>query len=136
MKASTVLLILLCLLPPRGLASSPAAMAPLPSLVLGSPPLPGDESIRGLCFATGFDTVESLVSFTLGWASNTQFNGGSDQEWQDFLDWLDEVKHELPPEGWHVKYLRDCGGDHERAALKFLDFAAEFVALRRKTPAS
>jgi hypothetical protein len=68
---------------------------------------------RGLWFATGFDTVESLVSFILGWASNTQFNGGEDQEWEDFLEWLDEVKHELPLEGWHVKYLRDCGGDHQ-----------------------
>ncbi|HEX5753948.1 MAG TPA: hypothetical protein VFZ09_47630 [Archangium sp.] len=91
---------------------------------------------RGLWFATGFNTVESLFSFILGWASNTQFNGGQEQEWEDFLEWLDEVKHELPLEGWHVKYLRDCGGDHERAALKFLDFAAEFVALRRKTPDS
>jgi hypothetical protein len=89
---------------------------------------------QGLWSVTGFDTVESLVSFTVGWASNTQFNGGSDQEWRDFWDWLRDVKHEMPPEGWHVKYLRDCDGDHERAALKFLDFAAEFVALRRKTP--
>jgi hypothetical protein len=89
---------------------------------------------RGLWSVTGFDTIESLVAFTIGWASNTQFNGGNDQEWRDFLDWLDEVKHESPYEGWHVKYLRDCDGDHERAALKFLDFAAEFVALRRKTP--
>jgi hypothetical protein len=42
----TVLLILLCLLPLRGLASAPAAVTSLPALVLGSPPLPGDESIR------------------------------------------------------------------------------------------
>ncbi|KFA88449.1 hypothetical protein [Archangium violaceum] len=42
----TALLMLLCLLPTRGLASSPAATTLLPSLVLGSPPLPGDESIR------------------------------------------------------------------------------------------
>ena len=91
---------------------------------------------RGLWSVTGGDTIDSLLSFTIGWASNTQFNGGNDQEWQDFLDWLDEVKHEMPYEGWHVKYLRDCGGDHERAALKFLDLAAEFVALRRKNPDS
>lgn len=39
-------LILLCLLPLRGLASAPAAVTSLPALVLGSPPLPGDESIR------------------------------------------------------------------------------------------
>ncbi|WNG57061.1 hypothetical protein F0U59_21550 [Archangium gephyra] len=42
----TVLLLLLCLLPLRGLASTPAAMTALPSLVLGNPPLPGDESLR------------------------------------------------------------------------------------------
>jgi len=86
---------------------------------------------RGLWFVTGGDTIDSLLSFTIGWASNTQFNGGKDQEWRDFLDWLDEVKHEMPPEGWHVKYLRDCGGDHERAAMKFLDFAEEFTSQRR-----
>jgi hypothetical protein len=87
---------------------------------------------RGLWFATGFNTVESLVSFTLGWASNTQFNEGSDQEWEDFWEWLRDVKNEMPPEGWHVKYLRDCDGDHERAALKFLDFAAEFTNQKRQ----
>ncbi|QRK05743.1 hypothetical protein JQX13_37190 [Archangium violaceum] len=43
---STTLLILLCLLPLSGLASSPETMAPLPSLVLNTAPLPGDESIR------------------------------------------------------------------------------------------
>lgn len=42
----TVLLVLLCLLPLQGLASAPAAMTALPPLVLSSPPLPGDESIR------------------------------------------------------------------------------------------
>jgi hypothetical protein len=41
-----LLVVLICLVPIRGLASSPGAMAPLPSLVLGTPPLPGDESIR------------------------------------------------------------------------------------------
>jgi hypothetical protein len=43
---NVLLLCLLCLLPLTGLASSPAAMAPLPALVLNNPPLPGDESIR------------------------------------------------------------------------------------------
>jgi hypothetical protein len=89
---------------------------------------------RGLWSVTGFDTVESLFAFTMGWASNTQFNGGADLEWQAFWDWLRDEKKEMPPEGWHVKYLRDCGGDHERAALKFLDFAHEFVSLRRAAP--
>jgi hypothetical protein len=43
---TTVLLILLCLMSPQVLASSPAAMTSLPFVVLSSPPLPGDESIR------------------------------------------------------------------------------------------
>jgi hypothetical protein len=86
---------------------------------------------RGLWFVTGFDTIESLVSFINGWVSNTQFNGLHDQDWLDFWDWLHDVKHELPPEGWHIKYLRDCGGDHARAAMKFLDFVEEFTTQRR-----
>ncbi|MFY0577684.1 hypothetical protein ACN28S_28230 [Cystobacter fuscus] len=89
---------------------------------------------RGLWFVTGFDTVESLVAFTLGWASNTQFNGEGDQEWCDFLDWFDEVEPATRYEGWHVTFLRECGGDHERAVMKFLDRALEFVSLRRSAP--
>jgi len=45
-RATTALLVLLCLSPLPGLASSPTAMTRLPSLVLSNPPLPGDESIR------------------------------------------------------------------------------------------
>jgi hypothetical protein len=85
---------------------------------------------QGLWSVTGADTVESLAAFTVGWASNTQFNGGKDQDWRDFWDWLRDVKKEMPSEGWPAKYLRDCDGDHERAALKFLDFAHEFMLLR------
>jgi hypothetical protein len=85
---------------------------------------------RGLWSVTGADTVESLGAFTVGWASNTQFNGRPDQDWEDFWDWLRDVKKEMPSEGWQAKYLRDCDGDHERAALKFLDFAHEFMIQR------
>ncbi|OJH36885.1 hypothetical protein [Cystobacter ferrugineus] len=89
---------------------------------------------RGLWSVTGGETIESLFHFTIGWASNTQFNGESDQEWCDFLDWLDEVEPAARYEGWHVTFLRECGGDHERAVLKFLDRAHEFVSLRRSSP--
>ncbi len=57
--------------------------------------------------------------------------GAKSGSWTRCSDWLDKVKHELPPEGWHVKYLRDCGGAHERAAMKFLDFTEEFTNQRR-----
>lgn len=43
---TATLLLLLCLFPFRGLASSTGAIAPLLPFVLGTPPLPGDESIR------------------------------------------------------------------------------------------
>jgi hypothetical protein len=82
---------------------------------------------RALSSVTGSDTVHSLFCFTLGWASNTGFNRHEDREWEAFCDWLRDIKKEFPGEGWHVKYLRDCQGDHRKAALKFLDFAAEFM---------
>ncbi len=44
--ARCALFLLLCLLPLQGMASPPTAVAHLPTLVLGTPPLPGDESIR------------------------------------------------------------------------------------------
>ncbi|ATB40208.1 hypothetical protein CYFUS_005656 [Cystobacter fuscus] len=89
---------------------------------------------RGLWSVTGGETIESLLSFTIGWASNTQFNGGRDQEWRDFRRWLDDVEPAARYEGWHVTFLRECGGDHERAVMKFLDRAHEFVSLRRSAP--
>lgn len=93
---------------------------------------------RGLWFTTGAETVESLFVFINGWAANSQFNArfneGQDEDWMDFLDWLRDIKHELPEEGWHVKYLRDCQGDHEQAARKFLDFVSEYVVLSRGPP--
>ena len=89
---------------------------------------------HGLFIVTGGETIESLFHFTIGWASNTQFNGGRDQEWRDFLDWLDEVEPKARYEGWQVTFLRECDGDHERAVMKFLDRAHEFVSSRRAAP--
>lgn len=86
---------------------------------------------RGLWYVAGGDRVDSLVSFIHGWLAHNVFNGGTDPEWQEFETWLRDVKSEFPGEGWHVKFLQDCGGDHERAALKFLGFVEEFVAQKR-----
>lgn len=44
--ATAALLLMLCVLPQRTLASVPPVLAPLPAVVLGNPPLPGDETIR------------------------------------------------------------------------------------------
>ncbi|HEX5754385.1 MAG TPA: hypothetical protein VFZ09_49840 [Archangium sp.] len=85
---------------------------------------------QDLSFLTGQDTVESLYCFTTGWIRNSVFNQSKDLTVEPFQDWLRDVKKEAPGEGWHVKYLQDCQGDHRKAALKFLDFAAEFRASR------
>jgi hypothetical protein len=73
-----------------------------------------------------------MVAFTDGYRACQSANGIEDEEYGLFRDWLRDVKHEFPTEGWGAKYLRDCDGDHERAILKFFDFVAEFVALRER----
>ncbi|AKF84622.1 hypothetical protein MFUL124B02_01800 [Myxococcus fulvus 124B02] len=83
---------------------------------------------RGLWYVAGGDRVDSLVSFIHGWLAHNVFNGGADPDWQRFETWLRDVKGEFPGEGWHVKYLADCDGDHVRAAMKFLDYVEEFTA--------
>ncbi|HEX5750256.1 MAG TPA: hypothetical protein VFZ09_28755 [Archangium sp.] len=76
--------------------------------------------------------VTRMVAFTDGYRACQSANGVEDEEYGLFRDWLRDVKQEFPTEGWAAKYLRDCDGDHERAIRKFLDFAAEFVALRER----
>lgn len=85
---------------------------------------------QGLSFLTGMETVDSLFCFEVGWIRNTIYNQRRDPSIASFRDWLRDIKKELPGEGWHVKYLRDCQGDHRRAVMKFLDLAAEFQASR------
>ena len=57
---------------------------------------------------------------------NTVYNRQKDLVLASFWAWLRDDKKEFPGEGWRVKYLRDCQGDHTKAIWKFLDFAAEF----------
>ncbi|HEX8441257.1 hypothetical protein [Archangium sp.] len=90
------------------------------------------EKTRGLLLDMGEVNVSLLVAFTAGYRACQSANGIRDEEYIRFRDWLRDVKHEFPMEGWDVKYLRDCDGDHERAIHKFLDFVAEFVSLRER----
>jgi len=58
-----------------------------------------------------------------------------DREYMEFIDWLRDAKNEFPAGGgWSKKFLKDCKGDHLAAINKFLDFVAEFVALKRRAP--
>jgi hypothetical protein len=90
------------------------------------------EKSRGLLLEMGDINVTRMAAFVAGYLSCQDINGIKDEEYRRFFLWLRDVKHEFPGEGWDVKYLRDCDGDHERAIRKFLDFAAEFVALREQ----
>jgi hypothetical protein len=92
------------------------------------------EKTRGLLLDMGEINVVRMSAFINGYLSCEDANGIKDEEYCLFHKWLRDVKQELPTEGWDVKYLRDCDGDHERAILKFLDFVAEFVALRQREP--
>ena len=88
------------------------------------------EGERGLLLDMGEVNVTRMVAFVDGYLSCEIANGIEDEEYRQFFRWLRDVKQEMPTEGWAAKYLRDCEGDHERAIRKFLDFVAEFVALR------
>jgi hypothetical protein len=82
---------------------------------------------RAFWSVTGFETVESFFPFIRGWNANTHFNGGYDLAWQEFLEWFQETQGETLSQDWCVKWLRDCQGDQERAALVLLDLAAEYA---------
>ncbi len=90
------------------------------------------EKTRGLLLDMGEVDVTRMVAFIDGYRACQRANGIKDEEYVLFHDWIRDVKNELPTEGWDVKYLRDCDGDHERAIQKYLDFVAEFVALRER----
>lgn len=87
---------------------------------------------RQLLLSIGDINILRLSSFIAGYRACQSANGIQDTEYILFRDWLRDVKQEFPTEGWDQKYLRDCGGDHERAVHKFLGFVAEFIALRER----
>lgn len=80
----------------------------------------------------GSVNAHAMRAFIEGSSMALQYNGLSDQEFEDFVVWLRDVKREWPVEGWVKKYLREFGGDHEAAIKKFLDFVAEFAATRKR----
>jgi hypothetical protein len=75
--------------------------------------------------------VELLEGFIAGYQACLGDQGLEDSEFEEFREWLRSVKGEFPQEGWASKYLRDCQGDEVAALQKFLDFVAEFAAIKR-----
>jgi hypothetical protein len=84
----------------------------------------------------GSTDAHALVAFIAGTQMVLRHNGLPDQEYREFIAWLRDVKQEFPGEGWAVKYLKDCGGDHLAAIKKFLEFVAEFRETRRDSGSS
>jgi hypothetical protein len=79
----------------------------------------------------GSTDAHALVAFIAGTQMALRHNGLPDHEYREFVAWLRDMKQEFPSEGWAVKYLKDCGGDHLAAIKKFLEFVAEFQETRR-----
>jgi len=75
--------------------------------------------------------VLAMNGFMLGFHACLGLQGVEDEAYYRFREWLRDEKQELPLEGWHAKYLRDCGNDHVRAIKKLLGLAAEFHALEK-----
>ncbi len=84
---------------------------------------------RPLWLFFGQEHFDAMVAYLTGYVFCCYRNGFQDREWGAFMKWLREVRKQMP-EGWARKYVEDCGGDHVKAMMKFLDHAAEFRALR------
>jgi hypothetical protein len=87
---------------------------------------------RPFWFFFGAESAEAMWAYIAGYVSCCYRNGFTDEEWGRFVDWLADVKHEFPEGGgWVKKFLDDCGGDHGKAMMKFLDLVAEFCSTQR-----
>jgi hypothetical protein len=72
--------------------------------------------------------VLGLNGFIQGYCLCLLKRGHQDERYHRFREWLREVKQESPEEGWWVRFLQECNGDHQQAIRKFLDRVAEFHA--------
>jgi hypothetical protein len=84
---------------------------------------------RPLFMFTGDTTLQSLFSFIQGYEFSLYCNERPDTEYRSFVEWLRDERQELPG-NWIEAYLKESGQDHRRAVMKYLDFVAEYVALK------
>jgi hypothetical protein len=80
----------------------------------------------------GSERFEEMVAYKDGYVRCAWRNGVDDLEYAAFRDWLRDIRGEFPND-WVRSYVDICGGDHERAMMRLLDFVAEYVALRQRT---
>jgi hypothetical protein len=79
----------------------------------------------------GEPNVDRMVGFVEGLYFAQAWMGNEDAKYDQFKEWLVEVKRAWPAEGWGPAYLAKCGGDHERAIETFLDYVAEYLEQRQ-----
>lgn len=70
--------------------------------------------------------VERMAKLIAGYQLCLTLAGAEDEEYPRFEHWLQSTKDISPGRSWPWVLLRQCGGDHEQAVQKFLDYAAEF----------
>jgi hypothetical protein len=93
----------------------------------------GDLMKGRIAMHLGEANVAVMEGFIAGYLACLSDQGVEDGEYEEFREWLREVKRAFPQEGWAASYLRECHGDHHAAIQRLLDFVAEFAALKRAT---
>jgi hypothetical protein len=83
-------------------------------------------------FLLGTSRFEEMVAYMDGYLRCAWRNGVDDLAYGAFRDWLSDIKGEFS-EGWKQHYVAVCGGDHERAMMRLLDFVAEFLSLPQQS---
>lgn len=73
--------------------------------------------------------VYVFYGFICGYVDCCRRSGGRDITGAAFFAWLRDIRHDNPPEGWHEKFLRDCGGDHRAAINLLIDRVEEYLKL-------
>lgn len=83
-------------------------------------------------FFGGIETTQAVAAFETGYRACCRYHGMEDPWYEAFTYWL--FKRELSSEGWHTRYLAECGGDHLKAIQRHLDTVAEFAAQNPAPP--
>lgn len=78
------------------------------------------------------ETTQAVAAFETGYQACCRYHGMEDPWYAAFNYWL--FKRHLSTEGWHKRYLAECGGDHVKAIEKYLDTVAEFAAQNPAPP--
>jgi hypothetical protein len=86
-----------------------------------------------LWLSYGTETLPAMAAHIRGFLRCCERNGFPDMRWHAFTHWLARAKG-IAPDTWVHRLLRDCGGDHEKAMMRMLDLAFEYVHEHERRP--